>query len=76
MVLNGRERVSAPVKEIIPGVMEIQAGAMVYEPELLVPYQHVRISGGAVDVGYERIKPHNGRGQVWIYGFNDGVVGQ
>jgi hypothetical protein len=49
---------------VVPGMMKIQGGAMVDQPQLLIPDQHIGIAGGAVYVGEQAIQPDDlGGGQ-------------
>src|SRR5690606_24883718 len=48
---------------IIPTVVEVKSGAVINQPQFLVPHQHICVSHRAVNIGCERIQPNNLRCQ-------------
>ena len=52
--------------DIGPGVLEVERGAVVDQPELAVPDQQVRVARGAVDVGGQGIEPDDAGGEVGV----------
>ena len=73
MVADGREGAQGFAFDVIdtcvtPTVMEIEAGTVVYEVELLVPPEQIGVAGGAVDIGHQGVEPDGGGGYGWVHG--------
>jgi len=64
VVLNHGKRITTAFPVIDPGMMEIERGAMVDEPEAPVPHQQVRVARRAIDVGYISVEPDDFGGEV------------
>ena len=58
MILDIWKRRQRRLVGIAPSVVEIERCSVVYEPCLVVPHQHIRIAGRAVDIGEKCVEPH------------------
>src|SRR6186713_2805440 len=58
---------------ILPGMMKIEGGAMIDQPELMIPQQHIGISGTAVHIVQQTVQPNDLRGQKGGYLCHDRV---
>ena len=54
-------------------MVEVQRRAVIDEVQLAMPYQHVRVASGAIDVGDECIEPHDGGGERGVGLEHDGI---
>src|SRR5215813_11150954 len=50
----------------MPGVVKVERGAMIYEPEALMPEEQVGVASRAVHVGDVGIEPNDGGGEVGV----------
>ena len=57
MLLDHRKRRAAALQVIAPVVVKIERRAMVDQPQLVLPQQHVDVAVGAVHIRDKRIKP-------------------
>src|SRR5438309_3901673 len=62
VVFDHGERGSAAGAIVIPGVMEVEGGTMIDEPESSMPYKHVCVARRTVNIGDVRVEPDNRRG--------------
>ena len=82
MVLYLREAIPGTNGGIPPGVLKVKRAAVVDQPELLVPDEHVGIARGPIRVGDIGVEPDDGRSQIrigrwcdeWIEGNGAGKV--
>src|ERR1700760_1915612 len=49
-----------------PGVMEVERGAMIDQPEFFIPPEHIGIAGCAVYIEQERVQPDDLRGEFLV----------
>ncbi len=73
VVLDQRERLVGVLCGVQTAVVEVQRGAVVDQPQPVVPEQQVGVARGAIDVGGERVEPHDVGGEsvlrrVWAGG--------
>src|SRR5829696_2065078 len=73
VVAGGGERALARGLPSPPGVVEVQRGPVVYEPQPVVPGEEVRVARGAVYVGHESIEPHDAGGEVRAGRLHEGI---
>ena len=71
VVADQRKRVQRRGRIVEPGMVEVERRAVVDEPELAMPDQHVGVARGPVEVGDEGVEPDDARGELGI-----GRVGQ
>src|SRR5215204_4814114 len=57
VVAGGGERALARGLPSPPGVVEVQRGPVVYQPQPVVPGEEVRVARGTVHVGHEGVEP-------------------
>src|ERR671916_437549 len=76
VVAGCRERALARRLPALPGVVEVERGAVVYEPQTVVPGEEVRVARGAVHVGYEGVEPEDTGGEVGAGRLHEGVEAQ
>jgi hypothetical protein len=53
---------------VVPGVMEVERGAVVDDPEVVVPEQQVGVVPRSVDVRAERVEPQHPGGDLCVRG--------
>jgi hypothetical protein len=71
------ERAARDRREVRDAVLQEQRGAVVDQPQVAVPDEHVRVARGAVDVHDQRVEPHDRRGQLGVQALARAlVVGQ
>ena len=61
-----RERAARLGRRVRPGVLAVERGAVVDQPQAAVPDQQVGVLRRAVDVGGQRIEPDDRRGQLRV----------
>ncbi len=66
MIANHGKRILTAFQILRPGVMKIQSGAVIDEPQLPMPDQHVGVARRAIDVGDERVEPDDLRRQLRV----------
>ena len=59
MLGDQRERAIGMRLRVEAPVVEVERGAVVDQPQPVVPDQQVRVARGAVDVRGERVEPHD-----------------
>src|ERR671916_247063 len=75
-VVAGGERPLARSSPISPGVVEVQRGSVVYEPQAPVPREEVRVARGAIHVRHEGIEPQDAGGEIRRGRLHEGVEAQ
>ena len=53
--------------------MKVERRAVVDQPQPAVPHQHVRVARSAIDVGHERIEPHDRRCELRRWRIDDRI---
>src|SRR5262249_43796604 len=66
MILHLGETATGASEIILPGVMEVESGAMVDEPEPPVPEQKIGVAGRTIHIGDEGIEPDDLRGEIAV----------
>ena len=61
VVADALERPLGVLVGVAPGVVDVQRGPVVDQPDPAVPDEQVRVGRGAVGVGHERVEPHDRR---------------
>ncbi len=51
VVLHLRERASALLLKILPGVMKVKGSTVVNQPSLSIPHKHIRIAVCSIYIG-------------------------
>ena len=64
MLADRRERAARVRGVALRGVMEVERGTVVDQPQAVVPDQQVRVLGGAVDVRHECVEPDDVGGEL------------
>ena len=77
MILDRRERAARTAGLGLPSrrMVKVQRGAMIDQPQLAVPHQHVRVPDGPVDVGDTGVEPDDARGEIRRKLLHDRIVG-
>ena len=76
MVADQRKRIQRRRRIAEPGVVEVERRAVVDEPELAMPDQHVGVARGPVEVGHEGVEPDDARGELGIGRVGERVEGE
>src|SRR5256885_15498174 len=56
---------SAALHIVRPVVMKVECRAVIYQPEILVPDEYVRVARRAIHVRREGVEPDDSRSQFW-----------
>jgi len=55
--------------------MKVERGAVIDQPQLSMPHQHVGVARRAIDIARERIEPDDGRGEQRVWPIRDRIEG-
>src|SRR5690606_12598519 len=65
----------ATMQKMIVGMMKVQRGSVIDQPEVSVPDEHVRVAGRAIDIRNEGIEPDDSRRQPAVDLIDDRIEG-